>query len=336
MKVGEEFVAPSPEAAAKIGRGLPGRRGPRRDRHRRRRRPHHHGGRRLPGHPALAPDRLRDLRGPGRGREREGLPGVTSLSDEGQAEAADFAGSAKLAPATADQGAGDRRQDQRQVTPRRACGRAWPVRTPPPSLPLLFPAPPEHPEARGDPVTARTADIEDQPAAWASVRGGIGDRIFSGAALARRPHHPRRPRRRLHLPARQGCDRASASRPRSTDPHAESFLGYVLPAAGRHLHGVDHRADHRRASRLRHRAGDQSLRTAVARDAGRLRHRPARRGAFGRLRPVGCLATSRRSSCRCTTGCTTTSARGRCSVPSSGSPMPPASRGSPRASCWRS
>lgn len=33
-------------------------------------------------------------------------------------------------------------------------------------------------------MTARTADIEDQPAAWASVRGGIGDRIFSGAALA--------------------------------------------------------------------------------------------------------------------------------------------------------
>jgi len=77
-------------------------------------------------------------------------------------------------------------------------------------------------------VTARTADIEDQPAAWASVRGGIGDRIFSGAALAAGL---------TILGALAGVfvfllakGATGFSKPAEVyGPHAESFLGYVFP-----------------------------------------------------------------------------------------------------------
>ncbi|NYI44116.1 phosphate transport system permease protein [Nocardioides aromaticivorans] len=77
-------------------------------------------------------------------------------------------------------------------------------------------------------MTARTADIEDQPAAWASVRGGIGDRIFSGAALAAGL---------TILGALAGVfvfllakGATGFSKPAEVyGPHAESFLGYVFP-----------------------------------------------------------------------------------------------------------
>lgn len=77
-------------------------------------------------------------------------------------------------------------------------------------------------------MTARTADIEDQPAAWASVRGGIGDRIFSGAALAAGL---------TILAALAGVfifllakGATGFSKPAEVyGPHAESFLGYVFP-----------------------------------------------------------------------------------------------------------
>ncbi len=77
-------------------------------------------------------------------------------------------------------------------------------------------------------MTARTADIEDQPAAWASVRGGIGDRIFSGAALAAGL---------TILAALAGVfffllarGATGFTKPAEVyGPHAESFLGYVFP-----------------------------------------------------------------------------------------------------------
>lgn len=77
-------------------------------------------------------------------------------------------------------------------------------------------------------MTARTAEIEDQPAAWASVRGGIGDRIFSGAALAAGL---------TILVALAGVfffllakGATGFSKPAEVyGPHAESFLGYVFP-----------------------------------------------------------------------------------------------------------
>lgn len=77
-------------------------------------------------------------------------------------------------------------------------------------------------------MTARTADIEDQPAAWASVRGGIGDRIFSGVALAAGL---------TILAALAGVfffllarGATGFSKPAEVyGPHAESFLGYVFP-----------------------------------------------------------------------------------------------------------
>lgn len=77
-------------------------------------------------------------------------------------------------------------------------------------------------------MTARTAEIEDQPAAWASVRGGIGDRIFSGAALAAGL---------TILAALAGVfifllakGATGFSKPAEVyGPHAESFLGYVFP-----------------------------------------------------------------------------------------------------------
>ena len=77
-------------------------------------------------------------------------------------------------------------------------------------------------------MTARTAEIEDQHAAWASVRGGIGDRIFSGAALAAGL---------TILAALAGVfffllakGATGFSKPAEVyGPHAESFLGYVFP-----------------------------------------------------------------------------------------------------------
>lgn len=77
-------------------------------------------------------------------------------------------------------------------------------------------------------MTARTAEIEDQPAEWASVRGGIGDRIFSGAALAAGL---------TILAALAGVfifllakGATGFSKPAEVyGPHAESFLGYVFP-----------------------------------------------------------------------------------------------------------
>lgn len=77
-------------------------------------------------------------------------------------------------------------------------------------------------------MTARTAEIEDQPADWASVRGGIGDRIFSGAALAAGL---------TILAALAGVfffllakGATGFSKPGEVyGPHAESFLGYVFP-----------------------------------------------------------------------------------------------------------
>lgn len=77
-------------------------------------------------------------------------------------------------------------------------------------------------------MTARTAEIEDSPAAWASVRGGIGDRIFSGAALAAGL---------TILAALAGVfifllakGATGFTKPGAVyGPHAESFLGYVWP-----------------------------------------------------------------------------------------------------------
>ena len=78
VKVGEDFVEPTAEAAAKIlAASEAGRH--QRQRHGRRGRPHDHRGRRLPGRAGLLPAGLPDLR-ERRGRgQREGLPGVHPL-----------------------------------------------------------------------------------------------------------------------------------------------------------------------------------------------------------------------------------------------------------------
>lgn len=77
-------------------------------------------------------------------------------------------------------------------------------------------------------MTAPTTEIEDAPAEWASVRGGLGDRIFSGAALAAGL---------TILAALAGVfifllakGATGFSKPAEVyGPHAESFLGYVWP-----------------------------------------------------------------------------------------------------------
>ncbi|MEV4999833.1 phosphate ABC transporter permease subunit PstC [Nocardioides sp. LML1-1-1.1] len=77
-------------------------------------------------------------------------------------------------------------------------------------------------------MTAPTAEIEDAPAEWASVRGGIGDRIFSGAALAAGL---------TILAALAGVfifllAKGATGFTKASEvygPHAESFLGYVWP-----------------------------------------------------------------------------------------------------------
>ena len=77
-------------------------------------------------------------------------------------------------------------------------------------------------------VTARTAEPEDAHASWASVRGGVGDRIFSGAALLAGL---------IILAALAGVfiflalkGATGFSKPAEVyGPHASSFLGYVVP-----------------------------------------------------------------------------------------------------------
>lgn len=77
-------------------------------------------------------------------------------------------------------------------------------------------------------MTAPTAEIEEQPADWASVRGGVGDRIFSGLALAAGL---------TIMAALAGvfiflAIKGATGFTKSSDvygPHAESFLGYVFP-----------------------------------------------------------------------------------------------------------
>ena len=74
VKVGEEYVAPEPEAAAKVVDTSPAAEGRVRRRHGHRHRPHHDRVRRLPRRAGLLPDRLPDLRRQGRSRPRQGLP----------------------------------------------------------------------------------------------------------------------------------------------------------------------------------------------------------------------------------------------------------------------
>lgn len=77
-------------------------------------------------------------------------------------------------------------------------------------------------------MTAPTAEIEDKPADWASVRGGLGDRIFHGLALGAGL---------VILAALAGVfiflamkGASGFTKPSEVyGPHAESFLGYVFP-----------------------------------------------------------------------------------------------------------
>ena len=74
IKVGDEFVGPSAEAAAKVLAESAAGRGPRREQPRHRRRPHDHRGGRLPDRAGLLPDRLPEVRRRGPGRPGQGLP----------------------------------------------------------------------------------------------------------------------------------------------------------------------------------------------------------------------------------------------------------------------
>lgn len=77
-------------------------------------------------------------------------------------------------------------------------------------------------------MTAPTAEIRDDDADWASVRGGVGDKIFAGTALAAGL---------TILAALAGVFTFLAIKGASGftkadgvyGPHAESFLGYVFP-----------------------------------------------------------------------------------------------------------
>ena len=77
-------------------------------------------------------------------------------------------------------------------------------------------------------MTAPTAEIEDRPADWASVRGGIGDRIFSGLALAAGLTILAALAGVFIFLAIKGA--SGFTKPSEVyGPHAESFLGYVVP-----------------------------------------------------------------------------------------------------------
>lgn len=77
-------------------------------------------------------------------------------------------------------------------------------------------------------MTAPTTEIEDGPSDWASVRGGVGDRIFYGLALGAGC---------VILAALAGVfvflaikGASGFTKPSEVyGPHAESFVGYVVP-----------------------------------------------------------------------------------------------------------
>ena len=69
------------------------------------------------------------------------------------------------------------------------------------------------------------------------------------------------------------------------------------PADLRHAAVLDHRADHRRAARGGGRAVHHALRAAAAGPVAQLRRRPARRGAVDRLRPLGARSRWRPPRC---------------------------------------
>ena len=105
-------------------------------------------------------------------------------------------------------------------------------------------------------------------------------------------------------------------------------------AAGlRHAARRGHRAAHRGAARARRRAVHLALRAAPARQAARLRGRPARRRALAWSTACGAARFLGRTSARSTSGWTTTSAGSRSSR-AAVADRPHAS--SPPASCWRS
>ncbi|UUW90085.1 phosphate ABC transporter permease subunit PstC [Nocardioides sp. WV_118_6] len=78
-------------------------------------------------------------------------------------------------------------------------------------------------------MTAPTAEAEDAPAAsWASVRGGVGDRIFSGAALLAGLSILAALAGVFIFLAIKGI--TGFTKPAEVyGPHAESFIGYVVP-----------------------------------------------------------------------------------------------------------
>ena len=99
IKVGDEFVAPTPEAAAKIVDESKETDDAGQVRVHVRPQPHDDGGRHVPDRPRLLRDGLHQVRRRRPGRARQGLPAATSISAEGQEAAAKNAGSAPITDA---------------------------------------------------------------------------------------------------------------------------------------------------------------------------------------------------------------------------------------------
>ena len=192
IKVGDAYAGPTPEAAANVAGRVQARRGSWGERLRVRPQPRHDGRRHLPDRPGVLPDRLLQVRGPGPGRPREGLP---DLHDQRRRPAGRRAGRGF--------GAAERRP-RSQITPavtgiRSAPdgGRSGPGQSrdlPGPGAAGDRPgAGPPHttdPPTRSGPMSATTTDAP-APASSRPVQQP-GDRIFVNLARGAGIAHPRR------------------------------------------------------------------------------------------------------------------------------------------------
>ena len=164
IKVGDGYVAPSAEAAAKVARGVPaGRRSPGR-RHRDRRRPHHHRVGCLPAAAGVVPDRLPDLRRRERRPTSSRVSSATSSRAEGQQAARR---QRRLRPAPASLAGRRPRTSSRTITTSDVLEVRWPIR-----------GHRTRAQFRGAPCPTSTATRGRSPgAAWVTV-------LFSGIARA--------------------------------------------------------------------------------------------------------------------------------------------------------
>ena len=212
------------------------------DRHGRRDRPHHHRGRRLPAGAGVLPDRLPDLRRPGRGRPGQGLPRATSSPTRASRPPPRTPAPRRSTRPVAEKAAGHRRRHLGKLTARSArCGGAAGRDRSPHRRTANCRSP------VSDTATEQTPPPRRPPKPPRPRRPGL-----RRPRPRRRHRHPGRPRRRLRLPHHRGLPRALGRRA-TFYRRGHRLPGLRLAAGLRHPPRRRPRAGHRRAARHRRR-----------------------------------------------------------------------------------